>query len=84
MLLCIERLRAVLWAWLLYRRGRFRDDEVLEQHVQGLRLNRSRVNDKEVIAEETLLASPIRSASSTHSRHWRAPRHERQGRRVVW
>jgi hypothetical protein len=50
-----ERLRAILWVRLCCRRRVRRDDEVLEQHAERLGLDRVRVNDKEVIAEEALL-----------------------------
>ncbi len=51
----IERLWAVLWARLRCRRGRFGDDEVPEQHAEGLGLHRVRVDGQQVIAEEALL-----------------------------
>src|SRR5206468_7051465 len=35
----IERLRGVPWVWLHCRRAPFRDDEVIQQHVQGFGLH---------------------------------------------
>ena len=51
----IERLWDVLWVRLRCRRGRFSDDEVLEQHAARLGLQRLRVACQEVIAEGALL-----------------------------